>query len=435
LKDRYFKLKNLIGVILLASFVLWGCKKGDPSLGVNLLPGVKILDTRFHRDSTTILTDSKIRVESPKYNLFGSFNDPVFGRTDASFASQFRIVYNPVFKPLNSNQSPDSVFLYVAYKNVYGDTVTSQSFKVYELTGSLNTETKYLSSYNVKNLASTVSIGSGSFIPKFRLDSLTGDTLEHTIKIRLDADFGKKLFKIDSSKMVSNDVFINEFKGLYFESTPISSKGSLVSIDPLKTMIALYYTKLRNDSVVKDSVGYFVTANSANVSSYTHDYTTARFIPNLNQATNHDTLIYIQPTGGIKSRIKVSSLSNWKDSANYTINKATLTFHVDTTVSDYRKYLIPGRLFLMRDSTNIELFPRDATISNSYYGGYYDAASASYSFNITQHLQDLINGTIKTNEPFFLIQPERTASARRVVLKGFGSSKAVKLSVTYTKYK
>lgn len=434
-------MKNLTGAILLLLVVAWGCKQGDQTLGIGTLPGVKILDTRYHQEktsiSTAVFTDTKIRVDRPKYNLLGSFNDPVFGRTDASFAAQFRLLENPAY---SATASIDSIVLRMSYKALYGDTLSSQTLQIYELAGGLNFDAKYLSSFNLKSLASTELIGSGSFIPKFRTDSAKTDTTLQTIRIPLNKSIGTRLLGIDSLKMTSNDEFLKVFKGLYISSSPLSRKGAMVSIinspvpntGEFKPTIVLYY----HDAKKSDTLSiYQVTENSANVASYVHDYSRARFYPNLNKESNTDSLIYIQPAGGIKSKILVPSLSTWKDSANYAINKATITFHVDTITSDYRRYAMPPRLYLMAlDSTGTEVFPADSQLSSAYYGGIYNSASATYSFNVTQHLQQIIQGKIK-NDGFYLVQSERNFSAKRVVLKGLGSSKPVELNIAYTIYK
>ena len=434
MKDRYFELKNLLGAILLFSVVVFGCQKGDQTLGINMLPGIKVLDTRYDQEkasiSTSIFTDTKIRVDRPAFNLLGSFNDPVFGRTDASFAAQYRIPqYHPDHK---ASALIDSIVLKMTYKKIYGDTISSQTLKVYELADGLNYDAKYLSSFNIKNLASSELIGTGNFIPKFRTDSLQTDTVQQMISFRLSPSFGNRLLRIDSLDMTSNDKFLNVFKGLYISASPLSRRGTLVSIDA--SAIVLYY---HDPVLMRDTIQfvYTVTDNSAKVSSFVHDYTLARFNSNLNMENNLDTLIYIQPTGGIKSKIVVPSLSSWKDSVNYTINKATITFHVDTIMSDSRRYSIPNRLYLkVIDDAGEEVFPADSQLSSSYYGGFYDATTATYSFNVTQHLQQLLSGTINNNG-FYLVPSDRSSTAQRVVLKGFGSSHPVELNVTYTRYK
>ena len=442
MKDRYFELKNLTGAILLLLVIAWGCKQGDQTLGINLLPGVTILDTRYHQEktsiSTAVYTDTKIRVDRPKYNLLGSFNDPIFGRTDASFAAQFRLP--PFHYVIPEGAVIDSVVLGMTYKTIYGDTVSSQNLQVFELASSLKYEAKYLSSFNVGNLAASDPIGSGNFIPKFRTDSTKVDTTTQVIRIRLKNSFGSSFLGIDSLNLSSSDLFLNVFKGLYIRSTPISRKGTIVSIINAamanttedNPKIFLYFHNAKSDTIV---YGCEITANSANVASYVHDYSRARFYPNLNKESNTDSLIYIQPTGGIKSKILAPSLSTWKDSANYAINKATLTFHADTIMSDYRRYAMPKRLYLMAiDSLGAEVFPADSELSSLYYGGVYDATTATYSFSVTQHLQQIIQGKIKNNG-FYLVQSERNFSAKRVVLKGLGSSKPVELNIAYTIYK
>ena len=425
-------MKNLTGAILLFSVVVCGCKQGDQTLGINLLPGVKILDTRYHQEkasiTTSIFTDTKIRVDRPTYNLLGSFNDPIFGRTDASFAAQFRLPYHPDYA---ATASIDSIVLRMTYKKIYGDTISSQTFQVFEMAGDLNYDAKYLSSFNIKNLASSTLIGTGHFIPKFRTDSLQTDTTEQVIRVPLNKSFGSNLLGIDSLKMTSNDDFLKIFKGLFISSTPINRRGTLVSVNATASMVVLYYHDAASDTL---GFAYRVTANSANVASYVHDYSLARFYTNLNKEINTDSLIYVQPTGGIKSKILVPSFTTWKDSANYAINKATITFHADTIMSDYRRYAMPDRLYLTLDSLGTEIFPADSQLSSTYYGGFYDATTATYTFNVTQHLQQIIAGT-KQNYPFYLVQSERNFSARRVVLKGLGSSKPVELNIAYTIYK
>ena len=434
MKDRYFELKNLIGAILLFSVLVWGCQKGDQTLGINLLPGIKLLDTRYHQEKTSITTavfGDTIRVDRPYYNLLGSFNDPLFGRTDASFATQFRLPYHPAY---SATSSLDSIVLRMYYKKIYGDTITPQTLQVYELAGGLDYNARYRSTFNLKSLAASQPIGTVSYIPRFRTDSLQTDTTQQVITVRLSNSFGNRLLGIDSLNMVNNDIFLNYFKGLYIESTPVSRRGTLVNILASSSMVVLYYHDAKSDTL---GYAYRATANSANVSGYTHDYSQARFISSLNKNINLDTLIYVQPTGGIKSTIQVPSFSTWKDSSNYIINKATLTFHVDTIMSDYRRYPMPGRLYLIlteKSTSGEEQFPADSKFSSSYYGGFYDATTATYSFNVTQHLQQLIQGDLN-NTGFYLVSSERNLSAQRVVLKGQGSSKPVELNVTYTRYK
>jgi hypothetical protein len=178
-----------------------------------------------------------------------------------------------------------------------------------------------------------------------------------------------------------------------------------------------------------------VSANSAVVTGYYHDYSLAKFFTNMNQDQVQDSLVYLQPTGGTKVFIKIPTLSAWKDSVNYSINKATLTVHVDTLISDFKRYELPPQIYLKIINDNgDEEFPKDGELSLTYYGGIYNSVNGTYSFNITQHLQQIITGE-KRNNGFYLVHPERNSSPKRVVLKGGNSSRPMSFNVSYTRYK
>jgi hypothetical protein len=71
-------------------------------------------------------------------------------------------------------------------------------------------------------------------------------------------------------------------------------------------------------------------------------------------------------------------------------------------------------------------------LSSSLYGGRYNSADATYTFNITHHLQNIINEKVENNG-FYLGPSFRNEKARRVVLKGASSHAGIRLEVTYTK--
>jgi len=439
LKDRYFELKNLIGALLLFTVLIYGCQKGDQTIGMNLIPGVQLIETRYFQDKSSItaftFTDDKINVERPRYNLLGSFNDPLFGFTGGSFAAQFRMPYYPRFE---TDAAIDSLVLQMSYKYVYGDTLTPQTIQVRELTGDLNFDASYLSSFNIKALASSTILGSGDVIPRFRTDSTKADTTAQIIRLRLDPALGTRLLKMDSLNMVSNDVFLKLFKGLYIETAPVSAKGSLMLIDAPSAAMVVFYHTAEHDTL---GYAYKLTNNSADVSGYVHDYSTTQFFPHMNQEIIQDSLVYLQPAGGTKIKVNMPNLSKWRDSTNYVINQATFSVHVDTIMTDFRRFQIPPQIYLKIINDNgDEEFPKDGELSLSYYGGLYNSLTATYDFNITQHLQQIITGE-KHNHGFYLVQPGRNISPKRVVLKGGDSTNGhrsftpMELNVTYSRYK
>ena len=244
--------------------------------------------------------------------------------------------------------------------------------------------------------------------------------------------------------MVNNDVFLEYFKGLYIESRTQASKGGAIltlETEPVGTFtgsaVVLFY---HNDDLKSKAGGdsaqmmpYIISKYSARVNRITHDYSKAPFYKHLNQETVEDSLIYVQATGGLKSRILIDDLTSWNDSVNIAINKAELIFQVDTIASQVKKFQPPMQLlFTVVDSVGNEFLPIDYVFSPAFYGGglYKDY---TYRFNITQHVQNIIEGKAK-NYGFYLTSAYKNDRANRVVLKGSTSKTGVKLSITYSRY-
>jgi hypothetical protein len=244
--------------------------------------------------------------------------------------------------------------------------------------------------------------------------------------------------------MVNNDKFLEYFKGLYIETKKVTEQGgTILSLAAASTSsfqgsaLVLYYS---NDDVQSAAGGdtslvmpYIITQFSSRVNQIEHDYTSAPFYDNLNSETNQDSLIYVQATGGLKSKIRIDDLTSWGDSVNTAINKAELIFQVDTVASQVHKYQPPSQLlFTVLDEDGVEFLPIDYVFSPSFYGGQL-LSDYTYHFNITQHVQQIIQGN-STNYGFFLTTSQKNNEAKRVVLKGSTSSTGIKLVITYSKF-
>jgi hypothetical protein len=139
----------------------------------------------------------------------------------------------------------------------------------------------------------------------------------------------------------------------------------------------------------------------------------------------------------------IPDLENWtklipdynENSANIAINQAELIFQVDTIVSDTAKYMPPQQLVITAiDKDGKEYLPSDVSFSSLYYGGSYNSSDKTYRFNIAKHMQEVIDKK-KENYGFYLATAFRSASAKRVVLKGATSKTGIKLEITYSKIK
>lgn len=451
MRKYIYKFISFASVAIVLVMAMSSCNKYN-DLGIEILPGTDLINVKNTeiKDSITAYANSEFGIVTSKstYNLLGSFNDPLFGTTDASFAAQFRINSFPDF---GTNAEADSVFLYLYYTGVYGDTITEQNIKIYELESSLDPEAEYKQDIDLKSMASTQMIGELAFTPKIELDTVYGDTLYQYLQIPIDLSLAQKLISADSLDKISNDAFLQYFKGLYIEAEPVNSGvGSLIKLQTASTStfsgsaLVMYYNNDENKAKeAPDTLtrAFVVTEFSAKVSNITHDYTGTPFINDLDQQVKQENDIYIQPTGGLKSRIWIGGLSGWRDSVNVSINKAELVFQVDTVASDIENYPPPASLTLtFVDKDGQERLPIDYYFSPAFYDGRLNTDDYTYHFNITQHVQRVINvldpedPNYVGNQGFYLTTGQRPDDAKRVVLEGTKRDSGVKFIITYSEY-
>lgn len=442
IKLRYPILTGLAG--LLAMFFS-GCNKTN-ELGMDLLPSSDLIQVKntIIKDDISAYTfrEDSVRTDEQAKSLLGSLTDPKFGNTTIDFATQFRL---SVYPDYGTNPVADSVKLYLYYRFIYGDTVTTQHLRVYELESPIDVDAKYYENVDLKSLASTQLLGEADFTPQVALDSTTSDTLYQLIVMPLDVSLGEKLVNADSLQMINNDVFLNFFKGLYIEAEKVEGEGgTIISLDAASTSsfqgsaLVVYYDNDENaDADAPDtlSMPYIITSNSARINHIEHDYSGTPFEADLNSEVNQDSLIYIQTTGGLESKIAIDNISNWIDSTDVTINKAELIFQIDTIASDVENFPPPSQLlFVYIDEDGSEKYPEDALSSTTFYGGSLNVDDYTYRFNIAQHFQQIKNGE-KGNYGFKLTSAYKGSEAKRVILKGGTSTTGIKLNVTYSKFR
>jgi hypothetical protein len=438
--NKYHLITGIIALLVL--FV--SCEENN-DLGMDLLPTEDLIEVRSLIEKSSISSytyrEDSIQTDESSKSLIGNFNDPEFGETKIDFAAQFRLQAYPDY---GTNPVVDSVKLFLYYRGVYGDTVTPQTFNVYELETALDVDADYYQGTDLKSMASDQLIGHHEYTPRIRLDSASADTFFQLISIPLDNSLGEKLVNADSLQMVNNDVFLEYFKGLYIETEKNTDEGgAILQLDAASnsnfqgSAMVVYYNNDENmEADEPDTMlnPYVITQFSARVNSINHDYSETAFFENLNADTGDDSLIYVQSTGGLKSKIYIDDLSLWKDSVNIAINKAELVFQIDTVASEVEKYPPPRQLlFTVLDEEGREFLPADYMFSPVFYGGAMNPNDYTYTFNITQHVQQIIEGEAE-NLGFFLTTAQKNNEANRVVIKGSESQTGIKLIITYSKF-
>ncbi|WP_321347323.1 DUF4270 domain-containing protein [uncultured Draconibacterium sp.] len=448
------QLLKIFGGLFILANILFACKSNENDLGLDILPEEDLINVRNISVSDAIasftFSESGIVANKGTTNLLGTLNDPVFGKSTINYATQFRLSSYPDF---GTNPEVDSVRLYLFYRNVYGDTITTQHIKVYEMESFLDPDAEYTQDIDLKSMASDVPLAEFDYTPKVELDSATQDTNYQMLTIPLDASLGQKLLDADSLDMVNNDVFLQYFKGLMLESEDVTGEGSLITLHTAATStfqgsaLLVYYNNDENKNPEEGtepdtlSQAYLITQFSARVSEIKHDYSGTPFLGNLDQEEEEQERVYVQATGGLKSKITISGLESWKDSTNMGINKAEIIFHVDTVASDIHNYPPPSQLlFTFVAPDGEEYRPVDYFFNPVFYGGGLDTSDYTYRFNITQHVQQIIDypdpadeDNYVGNQGFFLTTGQRSDIPNRVVLKS-AKNGGVDMKITYTKF-
>lgn len=450
-KNNIKHVLRLIAGSLLLVVIISACNEAS-DLGLEILPGedlINVKHTVIKDDISAFTANEESLISSGGTSLMGSFNDPLFGSTDIDFAAQFRLTSYPAF---GTNPVVDSVKLFLYYKGVYGDTITAQNFKVYELEEDLDADEDYTQDIDLKSMASDQLLGEISYTPKVKIDTTSGDTLYQLITIPLDASLGEKLVNLDSTVLSNVDSFLSVFKGLYIDSEKISDDvGGLLTLAASSSSsfqgsaMLVYYDNDENIALGTEadtlSRAFIITEYSARVNSIVHDYSTMPSYANLNQEIVQDDYLFIQPTGGLKAKILIDNLESWKDSVTvrgndtikYAINKAELIFQTDTTTSKVDEYAPPVQLLItFIDDEGDEKLPIDYYFSPTFYGGYL-YSNYQYRFNITQHMQAIIDGEVGNNG-FYLSTGRRTHYANRVVVEGTSQATGIQFEITYSKF-
>lgn len=444
LAKKYKFVIGFVGMVV----IFWGCKSDINDLGKDLLFPGDLVNVRNHSEKNIMaytFTDGNQRTDEAVFNLLGTFNDPLFGKTTADFACQFRLSgYPDSLKKISIKPQIDSLVLSLVYREVYGDTITPQHFKVYELGSDLDIDQKYYQNTDLKSMSKAELVGEKNYTPKFKLDSLTStygstkaipkDTTIQEIRIKLNQHLLDKLLAADSLTWSDNDKFIKYFKGLYIEADDLTQGGSILKVNTLGngSRIAIHYHTNTTDSLIYI---YNINSSSARVNRFAHDYSKTVFAAHLDKTDVQDSLIYLQTTGGLRSKIFIPNLGTWSDSTNIAINRAELIFQIDSTITDLTKFRPSEQLVLTAiDKDGKEYFPSDLAFSSLYYGGTYNSADKTYRFNIAKHLQEVIEKK-KDNYGFYLSTAFRSSTFRRVVLKGVTSKTGIRFEVAYSKIK
>lgn len=426
--SKFFLVLSLLVVIFLA-----GCNKEPEKIGLDLVNQNQLntFDTVFSVTGYSIIEDS-VRTDETSISILGSMYSENFGLTVASFYAQPRL--KDLSPDFGDDPHVDSVFLTLVYSGSYGNLSTPQRIRIYEVAEDFFVDSMYYSRDRF-DIFST-EFADFTFIPN-PVDSVPindSTKVPAQIKIPLNESFYNKIFfPADDSVLNSNDNFLSYFKGLYITADSVSmpGEGSLLYFGILSSKITFYY----NDTLTYSLV---FTSNSARVGNFHHNYEKSLNQNFKNQVLNHlDTMgstnLFMQGLAGVKTFIRIPSLTQWINTENYAINDAKLIIPIyndDEILSPASELL----LFKM-DEDGTQVLPEDYYEGEKYFGGALNDSVNKYEFRLSFQIQNVLNGA--PDYGYELVISGKTTRANEVLLYGTEPGgpdlSKIRLNVVYTK--
>ena len=277
--------------LLLVSILLFvSCDKDYNEIG-NALIGENHFDLAKYTSSVVAYNEkiTPIQSENLPVNALGIYDNPAFGKTTASFATQLTLA--SLDPEIGANPEIDSVYIEVPYfvdaaqtkpittggntyvlDSIYGEPKAKIKLSVFESglymrdkdpVGGLQEDQKYFTNQNTDfdNLKVGTRLNDDAnssqndaffFDPAQRNLTTTDATGKKTngysapaMRLKLNSTFFKnKIIKAPSGKLATNDVFKEYFRGLYFKVEQSGTDaGSLAMINFSKGTIAIKYTE------------------------------------------------------------------------------------------------------------------------------------------------------------------------------------------------
>ena len=406
---------GIIPIFILA--ITFSCEEDPSKLGADLLPDSDKIDILYDTTLTFnsyVFENKAVATSNLSSYPIGIIDDEYFGMFNSEYAGQFlpAVLVNSI--NVDSIISIDSAILYLDIDGVYGSLESNLKFNVYELNTEIEDSSNhvYYSDEDISNFYSSTDL--------INTDSkICGDSL---VIIPLNSTFSDKFISNGDTINKTSVYFKSIFKGISIIPDTYTSQGCLLTtnISSYDTKIVLYYKTNSDDSL---SLTYQLK-NGYRFGEYTTDYSTGKISDFLNNAPNiNDSLLFFQGCNGVSSKITFSDYTEtFSPDSSYSILNTELTIPVFKD-DNFEHFPPPEKLYFYYSDADSNLIPVE-----DY--GYYDDSKSLYSFNISKHLMNFLNGNIE-DSCLNIGMSNKSINPDRVILK---SGENIKLKVTYTKH-
>jgi hypothetical protein len=414
-------------------FLFSSCKKiNEPTeIGDELIPPIDNITT-FETFFST-LTDNAPSYENDStlmgmndFAAIGSItNDPEFGQTNASayFTIRSSVYGSNPFNHRDSIIGIDSVILSLSYKGSYGDTMSPQTVRVFEIdqNADLNDTTFYRFTRMPDFPTTGAQLGFRTFMFNQLNDSMVHirktDTskLVNVLRIPITNSLATRFASFDTTNTSnggfrSDSIFRRLFKGLAVKADPATGNGlGYFDLNDAANTRLTFYFRVQKGGKTDTASAYFThQANPGGQANIVRRTPAGGWKTYLTNTTPEDDKIYLQSAPGSYATIKIPSLDTF---SNNIIHRAELIVTRVASPLD-NIFAPPGQLMLDRLNTTKDsafLFDKDlvsgSDLNWDLFGG--NLRSNQYRFNITRYVQDIVTND-SANRVLRLHAPLRT---------------------------
>lgn len=447
----FFRLKALaIAGFLTFTLFIYACNELDEI-------GLELVDNRIELFTSNDLplvaytqVEDSLLANFAEFNLLGFINDPLFGKTRASINAEAL----PRNLPPSIVQFPadelriDSVILSLGIAGYFGDTLIPHNIRIFELLDTIPRDSIF--SNKVLQRGQQISVSNAEFLPmpKSSVFLISGeDSIEFPphLRFNLDHEFGRRFIRDRGllELIEINDQFRGYFKGFHISVDQVDQQpGSMLYLS-LRSAISRFQVFYGGaDTLVShvfelymdDPVGRRFSA----FENFSHEFAADIIRQQVIEQDTllGDSLLFLQSMSNYRVKIQLRDIEEFisgKD-GDIAINSARLIIPIDPDeIQDTLD--IARNLFLFREDPNIPGSTTgrliDEAVSQVYFGGGLNNDKTQYAFNITQHLQRIIDDP-SNNTPLYLRVSGSVQNAGRVVVKGPGRDNPIRVEIKYT---